>query len=333
MRNQPVLSVVMPVYNSIHYVGAAIESVLNQTFSNFEFIIIDDCSTDGTVVKINQYNDDRIKFIQHKSQKGICTCLNYGISIATGKYIVRMDADDISCNTRFQEQFLFMEDNPSVGVLGTWYRILGSNEIIKLPTKHEEIILDMLEYSPLAHPTVFLRKSVIDDLTTIYDQQYRYAEDYELWSRLVLKTQVENLPICLLEYRKHNNQSSSLYFLEQKLSAKRVRLKLLNHLHPDFEVDLNGGELKAFLEENGNSYKLISDLLRKIDKLLIGNLELKFFDQNLLKRKLIFKKAVIVKSFLKKQNLFNKIKFIKEFISVLTAYYSRQIAFPKNISR
>lgn len=329
MKNQPILSVIMPVYNCANYVNAAIESILNQTFNNFEFIIIDDCSTDNTVFKINEYKDTRIKLIKNKTQKGICQCLNYGISISIGKYIVRMDGDDISHSKRFEHQFVFMEENPSVGILGTWYTILGTNDIIKMPVKHEDIVLDMLEYSPLAHPTIFLRKSVLKDLITIYDQQYIYAEDYELWSRLILKTRVENLPICLLAYRKHDNQSSNLYFLEQRISAKRVRLNLLKQLYHNFEVDLNSYELKAYLEKTGHSYKLISDTLQKIDKLLIGNLELKLFHQNLLKKKLLFKKIVVIKYFLKRQDLLNKIKFLKNFVSVLTAYYYRQIIFSK----
>jgi hypothetical protein len=137
------------------------------------------------------------------------------------------------------------------------------------------------------------------------------------------------LPICLLAYRKHDHQSSNLYFLEQRKSAKRVRLNLLKQLHHNFEIDLNSHELKAYLEKTGHSYKLISDTLQKIDKLLIGNLELKLFHQNHLNQKLLFKKIVVIKYFLKRQDLLNKIKFLKKFLSVLTEYYYGQIAFSK----
>lgn len=329
MNYDPIISVVMPVYNCSNYINLAIESILNQTFEKFEFIIINDASTDDTLIKILEYDDPRIVLLENTTQKGICECINYGISISKGKYIARMDGDDISHNTRFEHQFVFMEENPSVGILGTWYTILGTNDIIKMPVKHEAIVLDMLEYSPLAHPTIFLRKSVLKDLITIYDQQYIYAEDYELWSRLILTTRAENLPICLLAYRKHDNQSSNLYFLEQRISAKRVRLNLLKLLYHNFEVDLNSYELKAYLEKTGHSYNLISDTLEKIDKLLISNLELKLFHQNLLKKKLLFKKIVVIRYFLKRQDLLNKIKYLKKFLSVLTSYYYRQIIFSK----
>lgn len=319
----------MPIYNCSDYISTSIESILKQTYKYFEFIIIDDCSTDNTISKISEYQDSRIVLIKNKTRKGICDCLNYGISISSGKYIVRMDGDDISHLSRFEHQVLFMEENPAVGVLGTWYKIHGTNEIVRLPIKHDSIVLDMLEYSPLAHPTVFIRASLIKDLIVVYNSQFVYAEDYELWSRLILKTQVNNLPTCLLEYRRHENQTSSLYYIEQKSSAKQVRLRLLKLLLIDFEIDLNSRELKEYLDNNLHNFKSIADLLIKFDKLLIGNQELKLFNQFLLQKKLALIKLTIVKYLFRRQGTISKIKNINIFISVLLGYYKTQFLISK----
>lgn len=327
MNYDPIISVVMPVYNCSNYINLAIESILNQTFEKFEFIIINDASTDDTLVKILEYDDPRIVLLENSTQKGICECINYGISISKGKYIARMDGDDISHSARFQQQFVFMEEHPNVGVLGSWYSVLGTEEVVKLPVGHERIALEMLENSPLAHPTIFFRKTLFKDSSNIYNHEYVYAEDYELWSRLIVKTRIENLPKCLLQYRKHENQSSNLHSFEQKLSAKRIRLNLLKQLLNDFEIDLNAYELKEYLAKSIHNHESISAILMQIDIIEVNNLRLKIFDSELLKQKLNFKRLVILKYFLKRKILTNKFKLLNKFISVLFEYHSRRILF------
>ena len=161
--NLPRVSVLMPAYNSEKYLGEAIDSILNQTFTDFEFIIINDGSKDNTAKIVEEYakKDKRIRFIDNKKNQGIVGVLNEGIDLCRGKYIARMDSDDISLPTRFEKEIEYMEEHPECGVLGTWYEIFGKlNGPVQQPERIK--ILNLLNEDHVGHPTVFIRKSVID---------------------------------------------------------------------------------------------------------------------------------------------------------------------------
>ena len=176
----PKVSVLMPVYNTREeWLHEAIESILNQTFTDFEFLILDDGSTNNAADVIKSYSDKRIKYI-YKENSGISDTLNLGISKAKGEYIARMDSDDISLPERFAKQIEYMDAHPEVGVLGTSIQVFGNKEELRSPQKNVGY-LDMMRQSQVAHPAVIIRKSVMQN----YNPEYEYAEDYELWSRLI----------------------------------------------------------------------------------------------------------------------------------------------------
>lgn len=132
MKIQPLISVVLPVYNVEKYIGEAMDSILNQTIQDFEILIIDDCSTDNTILVAEAYNDNRIKIIRKERNLGLIHSLNLGFSIAKGKYIARMDGDDVSIPERFTAQVKFLEENGGIIVCGTTYSIIGSNQTINV---------------------------------------------------------------------------------------------------------------------------------------------------------------------------------------------------------
>ena len=228
----PLISVVMPVYNGENYLSEAIDSILNQTYADFEFIILNDGSTDKTEDIILSYSDPRIVYVKNPENLQIVKTLNKGISLAKGKYIARMDADDISLPQRFSKQVGFMEANLDVGVCGAWIKTFGEIESIwSMPTEHDEILVTLLFNSCIMHPTAFLRKSVLSKQNEIYDSQFNKAEDYELWTRLILETRFANIPEVLLRYRlldQLNNRTD--YKLKQKLLANQIRIKYLSSL-------------------------------------------------------------------------------------------------------
>lgn len=230
----PRVSVLMPAYNSEKYIAEAIESVLNQTFSDFEFIIINDGSTDGTSQIVKEYakQDKRIKFVNHSKNKGIVGVLNEGLDLATGEYIARMDSDDISLPTRFEKQIDYMDKHPECGVLGTWFQIFGNiNGVVKHPERIK--LLNLLVNEHVGHPTVMLRKSVIDKYDFRYNWDYRCAEDFELWSRMVLVTEIHNLPEVLLRYRWAETNISVVRSTEQQKLAEQVKQNILNKITDD----------------------------------------------------------------------------------------------------
>lgn len=205
----PKISVILPAYNAEKYLGESIESILNQSFQDFEFLIFNDGSTDTTKEIINDYNDRRIIAYHSDVNKGYVHWLNEGIKQAKGKYIARMDADDISLPERFQLQFDYMETHPEIGLCGSQIEIIGSGELVKKPMTDNEIRWWFFIGNPIAHPVVMIRKEVLSQFQLFYKNDLKPAEDYEMWCRMSHKTKITNLQNILLKYRYHPNQEST----------------------------------------------------------------------------------------------------------------------------
>ncbi|MBR3148450.1 MAG: glycosyltransferase family 2 protein [Alphaproteobacteria bacterium] len=234
MKKTPRISVIMPAYNSEKYIGEAIESILNQTFKDFELIIINDGSTDNTAKIVKEYakKDKRINFVDNKKNQGLISVLNQGIDLCRGEYIARMDSDDISLPTRFAKQIEYMDAHHECGVLGTWFQCFG-NSTAKVRHPERIKILNILHDQHVGHPTVMVRKSVMDNYGFYYDANYKHAEDFELWSRMVFVTEIRNLPEILLKYRWGNTNVSVLHATEQLDAANHVKQNILDKLTDD----------------------------------------------------------------------------------------------------
>jgi len=239
VNTEPLVSVVMSVYNSDQYLNEAIESILNQTYKNFEFIIIDDGSTDESLEVIKKYKaeDDRIVLISREN-KGLPYSLNEGISMAKGEYIARMDADDISLPDRLMEQVHYMVSNPGIGICGTWAEVFGdgiSFSILKHPEKHCELFPKLLFSVCFVHPSVMFRTSIIMGQSDRYNEEYVCAQDYELWLKLIKKTEFGNIPKVLLKYRQTSNSITST----MNSSKSNLRYHLLNKVFSVLLCELN----------------------------------------------------------------------------------------------
>lgn len=213
MVKQPLITVLMPTYNCIQYIDEAIESILSQTYANFELFIIDDCSTDGTNERVRHYGklDSRVRVIPKKQRTGYPQSLNMGLKQAQGTYIARMDADDISLPSRFMQQVTFLEKNPQIGVCGSWIDYIGTQQTptLKYPTKHSRLLIHLFFNKAIfCHPSVMIRKEVLDVNNICYKPEYAPAEDHALWIELSKCCQLANLPEVLLKYRKHPQQVS-----------------------------------------------------------------------------------------------------------------------------
>jgi glycosyltransferase involved in cell wall biosynthesis len=195
----------MPVYNGAVYLEEAIDCILDQTYGNFEFIIINDGSTDGSAGIIGQYNDPRIRYYEHEN-RGLAATLNRGIELSRGKYIARQDQDDISLPGRFAKQINFLETNPEHGMVGTWAEIWIGNEKAyrehRHPTDNLVLQFDLLFTNPFVHSSMMIRRAVFDEIGLYATDKTRQPpEDYELWSRVAKKFRVGNIPEILQIYR------------------------------------------------------------------------------------------------------------------------------------
>lgn len=221
----PKISVVMAVYNGEKYLKEAIESILSQTFSDFEFVIINDGSNDNSENIIKSFNDERIKYFK-KEHSGLIDSLNFGLKNSIGELIVRFDSDDVSLPERLEKQFNFLAVNPESVLVGTHaYKIneFGENtgEFIYPPVSWKDIKKYSLKHNPFIHPTVMFRKNIIEKVG-VY-RKFKHAEDYELWTRVIYKYSCANLPEKLLKYRVHSEQVTKKSNFEMRLSGLKVR--------------------------------------------------------------------------------------------------------------
>lgn len=209
---EPKISIVMPVYNSSEFLQETLDSILNQTFADFELICVDDCSTDNSleILKENAEQDSRIKIFRNDKNKGAGETANNAFSKVNknSKYVLRADSDDICRPNRFQKQFDFMEENKEVDIAGSWYQCFGAkNKLFKHPTSHNEIKIALLSGSVIAQPTVIFRNSFLQKNNIKYST-YRVSEDYDLWTKSLFEHNaiLANIPEALILYRVHPKQ-------------------------------------------------------------------------------------------------------------------------------
>lgn len=226
IRSNPLVSVLLPAYNAENYISGAISSILSQTYKNFELIIVNDGSKDSTLKVISSHDDSRIKLISLEENQGIVDCLNLAISNANGKYLARMDCDDIAMTNRFALQVNFLESHPEYVACGSSIILFNLNEnqcIVPYPQNHEKILTSLkLHERSMCHPTVMLRSSTLKSHHITYNNKYPHAEDYHLWNQLAAVGKMHNINKPLLRYRHHGAQVSMGHSELQSSSAKKA---------------------------------------------------------------------------------------------------------------
>ena len=225
------VTVLMPVYNASEFLRETMDSILGQTYKNFEFLIINDGSKDDSVQIIESYADKRIKLIHNEENIGLIETLNKGIELAQGKYIVRMDADDIAELNRIEIQVNYMEKNSDVAVAGSnGMMFLSKKPMVKKPTdfpiKYSEIKCKLLFESPIMHPAVIMRRDILIDNSYRYRDEYKDTEDYGLWIEIAREHKIVNIPNRLLNYR---IVSSSI--TNRALKNMRERIKVMEKIY------------------------------------------------------------------------------------------------------
>ena len=237
--NKPHISVVMSVYDGVRYLHQAVESILAQTFTDFELILIDDGSKDDTCSILEEYKqlDPRVIVRRFEENRGLTVRLNDGIRIAQGEYIARMDADDISLPQRFERQVEYMDQNPQVGIVGSQMNVFddraGLNGKFNVPCAHNQIAWALLFGRSFAHPSIMIRRVLFEKFGG-YDESFHVAQDHELWGRMIWATRFANLPDVLIDYRSHIFSTSRQQADDQKhnvlLARKRLASQVLDRV-------------------------------------------------------------------------------------------------------
>ncbi|MFY0650416.1 MAG: glycosyltransferase family 2 protein [Cyclobacteriaceae bacterium] len=287
MISNPFVSVLMPCYNSEAFLAEAIESILNQTFSRFEFLIIDDGSSDKTrkIISMYAHKDPRVLPFFYSDNCGIIERLNFGLSISRGRYIARMDSDDICHPERLERQVQYMERNINVGVLSTEiecideYGFQKPNWTVSIPSKMYSLAL--LFRNNICHPSVMFRRRVLNQIQFKYENDFYTAEDYKAWIKLADVTQIHCLEKRLLKQRFHQNNVSVAQKSKQIITATKIINEGLKsfglNISSDkyyFHSNLITFKKRSIYEVNANSIWLI--------RLLIANIKVERINSSLM---------------------------------------------------
>ena len=234
------VSVLVPFLNSEFYLKTCIDSILNQTFADFELILLNDGSTDGSEDIVKSYSDARIKYYKNDKNLGMVGSCNRLLEIATGEYLARMDSDDISLSTRIEKQVAFLDENPDVAMLGTWIELFNAMPANTIFQKIKKCIINMgwvwrhpqnvtlketLRANTVMHPTMMMRRDALVKHNIKYNPEYNYAEDYDLVKQFLMSGLiVKNLPEVLLKYHySHGNNTSLLKRDKLRIADARVK--------------------------------------------------------------------------------------------------------------
>jgi len=293
-KKNPRITVLMPVYNVESFIKESIVSILNQSYSDFELLIIDDASTDDTVNRIIEFSDSRIKLIKKPKNLGLIDSLNLGIKLAKGQYIARMDGDDISTPDRFQKQLDILLNNPEIKACGCWLQRFGNHgKIIKHKEFHEEIVAELLMQCSMSLGSVMFEKKALESYS--FDENKKHVEDYDFWSRVSWICKLYNIQEVLYYYRSHDTQVTKLFYDMQRKGDLEIKLFLFKKLNYDNEVFTDDLIAKMLWMTQKISMNDLAKFFKWIKQLALKNKKLKIYSQKelndvlqIIKRRLVF---------------------------------------------
>lgn len=224
---KPLISVLLPVHNAAVTLTESVQSILCQSFRDFELILIDDGSTDGTRDAIDAFRDPRIRPVFHRYEAGFCASLNDGLRLAEGRYFCMMDAYSVAERDRLDLQFRFMERNPHADIAGSFCTLDPGGRVLRTETVHDAIRVRLLAGQVCCHPTLIVRGSSFGRYGLGYDGEYLLAGDYEFLARASRHCTVVNMPVPLLKYRLHPGRPAVKYDRVHRFFSRRVMLRQL----------------------------------------------------------------------------------------------------------
>lgn len=319
MSNQTDISVIMSVYNTKEpWLREAIESILNQSFRNFEFIIILDRPTDGSAAVVAEYaeKDSRIRVVENEQNIGLTCSLNKGLAAANGRYIARMDADDIALPDRFEKQVAFLDGHPDVAVAGARVYTPGTEDTPQYEWCADQDVLKirmLFRNVGVPHPTAMIRKQVLDETGIRYTESVKKSQDYKLWTQLMHHGKIVIMPDVLLMYRVHENQISAAKSSQMGYAQGITKTQAEELMGPlserDLALHLSAVDMEL-PEEDAAGYGAY------LDRISAENRRKNLYDQKKLDRELDYmwcQKAIRRAKFLKKYDMLLSFRMLRIF--------------------
>jgi glycosyltransferase involved in cell wall biosynthesis len=273
----PKVTVFMAAYNAANYITESVQSVLNQTFEDFELLIVNDGSTDETVAMINQFQDTRIRLIHNDRNRGLVYTRNVLLTEARGEYIAILDSDDIAVSNRLALQYEHFQKHPELALCGGHGQVINhsgatvNDPRLTVPIGIENIKITLLFFNTFVNSTVMYKKEVLLELNGYND--FAPAEDYELFIRIADKYDVDNIDAVLVKYRDHDHNTSVLHALTGSRKVQEIKKNQLNRLH----IEADQKQVEVFYSVLAHQYEAydFSDYLSLFSKLKLANQELK----------------------------------------------------------
>lgn len=284
---KPAVSVLIAAYNAAKYISETIESVLAQTFEDFELIIVDDCSFDNTAEIIFSFNDPRIRYFKNDSNKGISFTRNRLIYLAQGDFLAILDADDIALPNRLEIQQSFLKNNPAYVLVCSWFETIdesgNTKAIFRKSISTEEFPVSLLFSNKIAQSSVMLNAKLLPNKNNLYNIEFPPAEDYELWVRLLKIGKLKMIPEILLKYRDHQDSASYTKKINQKSAVARIvstQLANLNIAYSEREFNIQ----QSFIDQDIRKNKNISffEVRNWLFRLKVVNLDSKVYPAGIL---------------------------------------------------
>jgi glycosyltransferase involved in cell wall biosynthesis len=274
----PKVSVIFPVYNGAKFIRTSIRSILAQTFSDFELLLLNDGSTDDSLAVMQEFQDERIRIISNESNKGLIFTLNRGIEESRGEYLARMDADDESFPERFRKQVHYLDSHTDVALCGTLMTCFITDRVYQHRYFNpDDVSVSLVFTNPIVHPSVMMRRSIFNDAQFRYNAAYPHAEDYALWTQLAGKFKIAVLNEVLIRYGAHDDQMSRKFNAITRASVIQAHQTIFNYLK--IAVSKEEQELHAslFFQEFRNSKDFVANAERWLLKLVASNKTTKVF--------------------------------------------------------
>jgi len=276
----PKVSVLMPVYKTNEkYLREAIESILTQTFSDFEFLILDDYPEDSRETIVKSYADKRIKYIKNEQNMGITPSRNKLIKMAKGEYLAVMDHDDISLPDRFEKEVAYLDEHPEVGVVSCFHKRIVSHQQLIYPIENDDIIRSIVKGACcVLHPASMIRKQILIENNVCYEEEYSPCEDFMLWARLIEYTKFHNIPEFLFLYRDHEENTSHIQSKKMEIATKEIiefmanKYPLLTGKYTKYFPCKKLPIIKIKTNENTKKFYFLNIQIFKIKKIIKGGL-------------------------------------------------------------
>lgn len=280
------LTVIMPVYNGEKYLKEAVDSVLNQTFTDFDLLILNDNSSDATASILENYakKDDRVVVVTKTSNEGPANLRNEGIEKANTPLIALLDADDIALPTRFEKQIEVLEADNELALCGTWFTIFGDKKekVIKHAVEHDDLKVQFLHSCGLGNSTVMFKKSAIKELR--FEHEYVPAEDYGLWSEFIANSKFYNIPESLVRYRWHPGNISQTKEENLRIAEVAIKKRQLTRLGIDQNSEKAIYFVNAVCLKRKQSFEDIKQTITASCELLEKNKTIQFYNQKVFQK-------------------------------------------------